>query len=254
MKENLILKQFTKENVNGTFNLLEEETFFGSKVMEIEDDIIINDKSVQYFQYFYTPITSDDVTGQTLAKNNGYQYFELSQFVEDLFILDVVDLKLNNHTIIKTQQNEIDEKNNTKWLINIDIKNTLKEYLFSKIKERRTFKSLKYTNFLNNNINESVYNYIIQNLLDRYEFNYIDFYIKYTNITSNTIYSNLTLKQYDPQFDSSIELLDNRVTNVNVEINNYIDSLAPVKINYFQTKPSTEYKFDYYFNIHFRKI
>jgi len=254
MKENLILKKYKKETVNGTFNLLEEETFFGSKVMEIEDDIIIDDKSVQYFQYYYNVLSPNDATGQTLAKNNGYQYFDIDQFQETFFLLDVVDLKLNNHTITKNQQTEIDEKNNTKWVIYIDIKTILKEYLFAKIKERRTFKSLIYTHFMNNNINQSIYNYIDLNLLDRYKFNYLEFYVKYTDIKNNTIYSNSVLKKFDPLFKSDIENVANKNTSVNVEINNFIDPLAPVKINYSQTKTSTDYKFDYYFNIYFKKI
>jgi len=254
MKENLILKKFKKETVNGTFNLLEEETFFGSKVMEIEDEISIDDKGVQYFQYFYNVLDPNDTTGQTLAKNNGYQYFEINQFQEEFFLLDVVDLKYDNHNISKTQQSDIDEKNNTKWVIQLDIKEILRQYLFAKIKERRTFKSITYSNFMNNDINESIYNYIDLNLLDRYKFNYLEFFVKYTDIKNNTIYSNSTLKQFDPIFKSDIESVENKNTSVNVEINNYIDPLAPVKINYSQTKPSTDYKFDYYFNIYFLKI
>jgi len=254
MKENLILKNFVTEKVNGTFNLLEEETFFGSKVMEIEDDVNINDTSVQYFQYFYT-ITDPNNSAQTnAAKNNGYQFSALNQFVEDFFLLDCVQLKLNNHTIIKAQQTEIDEKNNTKWNIILDIKTILREYLFSKIKERRTFKSIKYNNFLNSDINRSIYNYIELNVLDRFQFDSIDFFVKYTDIKNNTVYSNTTLKQFDPKFRSDIELLEYKNNNVNVKIDNFIDPLSNVKIDYFQTKPSTDYKFDYYFNIHFVKI
>lgn len=253
MKEDLILKRFKKELVNGTFNLLEEETFFGSKIMELEDEIIIDDKSVQYFQYFFNAPVGD-TTGQTLAKNNGYQYSQLNKLVETFNLLDVVDLKYDNHTISKATQTSRDEKYNTKWVIDVNIRNILKEYIFAKIKERRTFKSISYDKFLSRDINNSIYEYIELNLLDRYSFNYIDFYVRYVDIKHNTIWSDLTLKQFDPQFRSDIELPEYIDQSVNVEIANFIVPIANLKINYFQTKPSTDYKFDYYFNIYFKKI
>ena len=163
-------------------------------------------------------------------------------------------MKYNNHTIKIAQQSDIDIKNNTKWIIDINIKNILTQYIFAKIKERRTFKSLNHDNFLNNNINNSIYSYIEKNVLDRYKFDHIDFYVKYTDIKNNSVFSNTTLKQFDPQFKSDIESIDNKTTSVNVEINNYIDPLADVKINYFQIKKSSDFKFDYYFNIYFTKI
>jgi len=253
MKENLILKKYKKETVNGTFNLLEDESFFSSKIMDIEDNIIIDDKSIQYFQYFIN-VDSTDSTGKTLAKNNGYQYNAVDKFKESFFLLDVVELKLINHTISEAQQKDIDRKNNTKWKISINIKNILREYLFAKIKERRTFKSLNYKNFLNNDINNSIYEYINLNILDRYKFDNIIFYSKYTDIKNNTVFSNTILKQFDPKFKSDIELIENKNNDVNIDISNFIDPLANVNIDYFQTKPSSDYKFDYYFNIYFKKI
>lgn len=253
MRETLILKKFKKEPVYGTYNLNEKETFFGSKIMELEDEIVINDKSIRYFQYF-VDAAPDDAAAQELAKNNGYQYFELNKLIEKFYLLDVVDLKLRNHVIYRATQTSIDEKYNTKWIIEVNIKNILREYLFAKIKERRTFKSITYDKFLNKDINKSIYEYINNNLLDRYAFNYIDFYVKYIDIKQNASWSSSVFKQFDPQFKSDIELEEYKNKSVNVEISNFIDPLADLKISYFQTKPSTDYKFDYYFNIYYKKI
>jgi len=251
MRENLILKKYKQEPVNGTFNILEEPTFFSSKVMELEDDILLNNESIQYFQYFYNAKDQTQIE-QNLTKNNGYQYNILNKYQETFFLLDVVELKLDNHTITQVSQNEIDKNNNTKWEIDVDIKNILKQYIFAKIKERRTFKSINYYNFINKNINESIYDYITYNILDRYEFNYIDFYVKYNDIKNTSIYSNI--RQFNPIFKSDIEDISHKTTGVNVQINNFVDSLANLKITYLQTKPSTDYTFDYYFNIYFKKI
>jgi hypothetical protein len=253
MKDDLMLKKFKKENVNGTFNLKDLTTFFNSKLIDIEDNILINDFGVQYFQLFETS-ENIEIINNLENKNNGYQYYNLDTNIETLFILDLVDLKYNNHSIIKTQQEEIDEINNTRWQININIKNILKEYLFAKIKEMRCFKVFSYENFQNNNINESIYKYIEYNLLDRYKFVKIDLFIKYININENTVYSNMTLKQYDPMYNSSIETNENKIKNISLVTNNFIDYLSDITINYYQTKPSSDYKFDYYFNVYYEKI
>lgn len=243
MKNNLILKKFKKENVKGTYEMLEKETFFGGKLMDIEDEITISDVSVHYYQYYNV----DD-------KKNGYQYYDLNVFIEKFYLLDVVNLKLKHHNIVKIPQSEIDEKNNTRWELNINIKNILREYLFAKIKARRTFKSIEYYDFLNNDINLSIYEYINLNLMDRYKFDSIDFYVKYIDIKNNNTYDNLTIKQYDPLFRSDIENINYKINNVNLDINDFMDQLADVKILYNQSKTSTEYKFDYYFNVKFKKI
>jgi hypothetical protein len=254
MKENLILKKYKKETVNGTFNLKEEETFFGTKVMEIEDSIFINDEGIQYYQYFYDVVDINDSVEVEKAKNNGYQYNEINTFLENFFLLDIVNLKLDNHTIQKQQQTEIDNEINTKWTINVDIKNILIEYLFAKIKERRTFKSIRYDNLTNKDINNSIIEYINSHLLDRFKFESLDFYVKYTDISKNSIFNNGVLKQFDPQFKSDLELSEYIDNSVNVQINNFIDPISNVTIDYFQKKSSLKFKFDYYFNITYKKI
>ena len=59
MKDNLMLEKYETESINGTFNLSEEKTFFNTKVMDIEDEVHIIDKSIQYFQVF-TGVTPEE--------------------------------------------------------------------------------------------------------------------------------------------------------------------------------------------------
>lgn len=249
MKDNLMLKKWKTETINGTFNLLEEKTFFGTKVMDIEDYIDITDKSILYSQVYI----NDDVNINNML-NNGYQYNEVNDFSETLFIIDVVQIKNENHTIKKLMQNSIDEKFNTRWEININIKNILTEYLFGKIKEARTFKSLNYKNFSNKNINKSIYEYINKNLLDRYEFDSIELYVKYIDVKESVIYTQTSIKLFDPLFNQSIEMSKNKITNANMDLNLFLDLLSPIKVIYYQTESSSDFKFDYYFNLHFKKI
>ena len=242
MKDNLELKKFEKEYVNGTYNLIEQKVFFNSKIMDIEDEIIIDNKSIQYYQI----IDNNDDFGY------GYQYY-IKTTKEKFEFLDVIVLKKNNHSITLLQQDDVDKMYNTKWSININTKNILREYLFAKIKEYRTFKTIKSSDFLNKNINTSIYDYINNNILDRYMVYKTNLYIKYINITDNSVISE-TIKQYDPKYDYSVKNANNYVKNANTLQLDTSDSLSNMIINYSQTKPSTEYKFDYYYEIIFRKI
>ena len=247
MKDSLILKKYKIENVPGTYNLKEEKTFFGTKIMDIEDYIEITDKSIQYYEL--------EISGTTIEEqNNGYQYFKLDTTIEKIVIQDIVGIKNKYHSIKKVTQNQQSEINNTQWEIKIDIKSILKEYIFGKIKERRTFKSIDNTVFINRNINKSIYEYIDLNILDRYELDKIDLYVKYIDIKNNILYSNLVVKQFDPIFNQSIEMDEYLVRNTNIKLDLYLDKLAPITVDYYQIKSSSDYKFDYYFNLYFRKI
>jgi len=247
MKDSLQLKKFKTENINGTFNIKEEKSFFGTKLMDIEDELYLTDKSIQYLEVYKSGTTLE-------TKNNGYQYSEINLFEEKLFLMDIVTLKYDNHTIKKSLQLKIEEEENTRWEIDIDIKQILIDYLFAKIKKARTFKSLSFENFSNKNINKSIKSYIFENIIDRYEFVSIDLFIKYIDIENNHIYETSAIKQYDPLFNQSIGLPEYKISNSNIELDIYLDKLAPIKVNYFQTKSSLQYKFDYYFNLKYRKI
>lgn len=247
MKSNLILKQFETEEVEGTKQLKEITSFFGSKMMDIEDDIVIDNKTIQYSQYM-NPSVDDNM--------NGFQYHNELNPNETIFLRNLVDLKNEKHTITLLQQNAVEKYYNTRWKINISIQDILKEYLFCKIKEARTFKCIRYNNFINNDINTSIYQYIKLNILNRYKFENIDFYVYYKNVPSDNKMYSQPLLTYEPLFDYTIEKPENKVTNLNIITDSYKNAinLTNIVIEYYQTKPSTEWKFDYYFNLKFTKI
>ena len=248
MKNDLQIKKYKTIPVKGTFNLIEEKTFFGTKLMDIEDCIEITTESIQYFQL------SNSAYTQNLGY--GYQYYTLDNSItnEELFIMDLVKGKEENHKIEKMLQKKEDDKYNTKWELEIDIKSILMDYLFGKIKNARTFRSLNYSDFSNNNINETIYEYIEKNILDRYKFDKVELFIKYIEIDNNKIYNSFTSKQYDPTYNQTVGVEEYKVTNINMKTNLLLNKLVPITVNYFQIKSGLEYKFDYYFNIHYKKI
>lgn len=238
MKENLILKQFETERVNGTYELEEFRLFFGSKMLEIEDEILINDRTIQYSE----------------EEKTGFQYYDAeSQSINEMFSTPNLNtLKQDNHEIKLIPQNETDLENNTKWKIKIDMKNIIINYIFYKLKESRTFKGLNRNNFLNKNINLSIKNYIKANVVNRYRYKKLDLYIKYNNIEESQNVLTETKLQFQTEFNPLVK--DNINLIQDYTTNNDSLRITTLDVLYNQIRPSNNFNFDYYFDIYFEKI
>jgi hypothetical protein len=240
MKNNLILKKFSTNSVPGTMNQKELRTFFGGKIIYSEDNIYINNDSINFSQ-----VVSDI--------NNGYQYYDVSlaKNKEMNYYENLTDLKANNQSISLFSQNSTSLNNNTKWEITINGSAILKDYLFFKIKEQRVFKNINSDEVYSNDINNAIYEYITANIFGRYRLNKIDFYVNYYDIKKQSIQDNIFL-QYNPNFDVSVYKSEN-LSNMNIAgFDPYKFDL--ITIQYSQSKPSNQYSFNYYFDLNFTKI
>ncbi|MCK9415204.1 hypothetical protein M0Q97_00935 [Candidatus Dojkabacteria bacterium] len=240
MKNNLILKKFSTNSVPGTMNQKELRTFFGGKIIYSEDNIYINNDSINFSQ-----VVSDI--------NNGYQYYDVSlvKNKEVNYYENLTDLKANNQSISLFSQNSASLNNNTKWEITINGSTILKDYLFFKIKEQRVFKNINSDEVYSNDINNAIYEYINANIFGRYRLNKIDFYVNYYDIKTQSIQDNIYL-QYNPNFDVNVYKSEN-LSNMNIAgFDPYKFDL--ITIQYSQSKPSNQYSFNYYFDLNFTKI
>lgn len=235
-----MLKKFQTNAVPGTMNQQELRTFFGGKVLYTEDNIYINNDSIKFSQLV------DDY-------NYGYQYFDPDAAInwETDFYENLTDLKLNNQSISLYSQNTLNLTNNTRWQITINGSTILKDYLFYKIKEQRVFKKINADEVYSNNINNAIYEYITYNVFSRYRLDKIDFYVSYYNIQQQTVYDNILL-QYNPTFNPDVYKKEN-LSNMSV-IGYDPYKFDTITILYNQSKPSTQYSFDYYFDLNFTKI
>lgn len=245
MKNDLILKKYETTKVKGVKSSKEVKSFFGSKLIDIEDDIFINNISIQY----------SEVVDKVNIQNDHYQYYiNDSLYPETNILKSLDDVKYENHSIdIYSQRGPtrtaIDQ--NFEWILVVNAKNILKEYLFLRLKESRIFKTIKSEDLLQRNINSYIYEYIDQNLLNRYNISDLIFYVKYFNVVQDsTVFTNGQVLN-GPQFNKTIYDETNRVKNVNMIVPYYLDT---VKIIYNQIKDRRQYKFDYYFNISYKKI
>ena len=238
MKSDLILSRYKTEKIIGTKSSFDARTFFGSKMIDVEDEITIDNSLIQYSEVYDT----ND------KRNNGYQFFVDEDNVEKIYLVSLFDVKNNNHTITLDKQSSFDMRRNTNWTIMIDWKSILVEYLYLKLKEARTFKTIRFDNVLSENINLYIKKYVEDNLFSRYAVESIDFYIKYLPLDEGDAETepNLLL---NPIFDDSIVSEDTKVKNVNTTV--YPEVMY---IKYKQTEESQYNKFHYYFDITLNKI
>jgi len=239
MKSDLIITRFKTEKVIGTKETNDIKTFFGSKMVDIEDTITIDNSTIQFSEYYKSGSTQN---------NNGYQYYQDIDNLESIYLINLSDMKYNNHTINAVPQLTFDLINNTQWTISINWMNILSEYIYYQLKSRRTFKCIKYTDVLSENINLFIRKYISDNLLNRYKFSEIKLYVQYLDLQDGDEQADPNLL-FDPMFTFDVKNDTNLIKNANSTL---VDDLLIV--NYKQTQSSAVKKFNYYFELVFVKI
>ena len=141
MRKNYISPEFKYKKVYGTYNMKEESSFFGSKMLEIEDSITIDSDNLIYYQNLNSE-QIDLSTENTLTP----------------YIYNVSTDKEKNHTIvIDESQTEFDKNNNPKWILDINNKDFINNIRKNGMKLVRTYhntqeKSIEFNNLIDNNI------------------------------------------------------------------------------------------------------
>jgi len=229
MRRTYISPEFENNEVYGTFNMLEESNFFGAKMLEIEDKITISNENIIYYQ-----------------RTNGEQSDLETEMTLDSYIYSSSDDKLVNHTLIlDPTQTKNNLENNTKWILNVSLDKILSNFLYAEMKRWRTFEGIKSDMTIYNDINVALKNYISLNVLNRYKFKSLDFYINYTDLRSQNVLrykNNWNQNTIKPEF---------KFTKFQ-SIAGFNDT--SVQILFTQEKPSSSYKFDYFFDILYEKL
>lgn len=229
MRKNYISPEFKYNNVYGTFNMKEESSFFGSKMLEIEDSISISDINLIYYQ-------RGDKSQIDLSSEN----------IIRPIVYNVSTDKLNNHTIkIDEAQTEYDLNNNTKWIVDINVTDILVNYLFATLKQARTFEGVENSMTIYNDVDFAIKEYIKTNVLNRYKFSKIELYLKYNDLRNQNILRYKNNWNQNAMKDGSI------LKKIQTET---AYDYSTIKLKFSQEQPSSKYTFDYYFNLFFDKI
>lgn len=229
MRRNYISPEFKKTNVFGTLNMLEESNFFGSKMLDIEDSILINNENI-IWQQMPNGEQIDIETENTLES----QFFSSSTFMQQ------------NHKLrLDESQTQYARDNATNWILDIDINNILVEYIYSQLKRYRTFEGVRSNMTIYNDINLAVRDYVQLNVVNRYKLARFDLYMKYIDLRSQN------MLRFVNDWDVNLAISD--YTNHKFQtITDY--NQKTLRVLFSQERPSTQFKFDYYFNLFFEKI
>jgi hypothetical protein len=229
MRRTYISPEFEYKKVFGTFNMSEKSSFFGSKMLEIEDKIEIKNESIIYYQ---------NLTGEQLdlvAERN------LPQIIFDT----VTDKNKNHKLILDDSQLEPDRNGNTAWILDIEVKTILQNYLFATMKKWRTFEGISNDITYDNNVNIALTEYITKNVINRYKFTKLEFFLKTIDLLT------LNRRKWENNFDVNIETKDYLFTKFQTQTEaNDLD----IRLKFYQSKPGSQYSFNYYFNLYFEKL
>lgn len=230
MRRSYISPEFDHKEVYGTLNMVEESNFFGAKMLEIEDSVLISNQNIIYYQM-----------------PSGEQLDLSIENTLQSYVYSSIDDKYNNHQlIIDESQTTYSKENLTTWILEIKLKDILSNYIFSELKRWRTFEGMRLNMTLDNDVNNSIRNYINNNVIDRYKLSRVDLFIEYKDLRSQNIL------RYENSWNQEVSNnLKNK--NINFQSDTYSDG-SYTKITFSQEMPSSLYSFDYFFNIIFEKV
>jgi hypothetical protein len=229
MRRKNISPEFTYNKVNGTLSMLEESSFFGSKMLAVDDNITISNDNLVYYQSF----NREQINLSTESSSSPIVY-------------NTVDSKNILHTIkIDETQTQTQLDDNTRWIMEISLNELLRSYLFATVKKYRTFEGIKNSMSIYNDIDASIYEYIDKNILNRYKFKSVDFFISYNDLKLQNIL------RFKNVYTQSTENSNNIFKKIQTDLD--FNSIT-LKLLFSQEKPSTLFSFNYYFNLFFERI
>jgi len=229
MRRNYISPEFNYYRVFGTLNMVEESSFFGSKMLEIEDTIEIDNQNLIYYE---------TIQGE-----------QIDISIENSLPPNVVscsELKNLNHLIIlDPNQSDFQKNGNARYIMTINIKQIFESFIFGTIKQYRTFEGVLNSMSFGRNVNSSIKEYILKNISDRYKFDRIEVYLKYRDLRDQNIL------RFDNTWNPDIGEIDNKLLRVETETE-FDDS--SIKAIFNQEKSSSLYNFEYYYKLFWTKI
>lgn len=228
MRRTYISPEYDSNNINGTFDMLEQSNFFGSKMLQIEEQINIDNNDIIWYQ----------------KKNNEQLDFSIESSLESNFYSSS-DNKKNNHKLsIDETQTQFRKEVNTRWILQVDISSILQNYIFSSMKKYRAFEGLKNEMTIYNDVDVALNEYIKINVIDRYRFSKIELFIEHKDLRNDNVL------RYNNVWNQNISSKDNLLNRFQ-QIEEVPNSLLKLV---FEQRPSSEYTFEYYFNVIFDKI
>ena len=231
MRRNYISPEFEYRKVFGTLNMKEESTFFGSKMLEIEDIIELHNQGIIYYQ----------------NSNNEQIDLDIERSLNPI-VYSASDDKKNNHTLVIDKSQSDPQRNNlTKYIMTINLKNILENYIFATLKQYRTFESVKNTMCYTKDVNFSIKEYVIKNVLDRYKFDKVELYMRYVDLRDQNV------RRFVNTWYTSNDIISSEYLNKKIQTDTEFDQ-SSISVLFNQDKSSQQYSFEYYFKLFWVKL
>jgi hypothetical protein len=225
MKTTHISPEYKYNDVYGTLSMLEKKSFLSSKLIKYEKNLNILNENIIYYQ---------NVNNEQLNLN--------TEITLPYVLYNTVDDKKNNSVLSQNNFNN-DLYNDTKWILTIDVNTILFNYIFANLKKYRTFENVTNNITLYNDVNFSIKEYINKNLMYLYSLTKIEIFLKYNDLN---VSGNRLKNLYEQSIDSP--------TNLTNRYNVTTDAITKKTIiNFNQEKNSSNFSFNYYYNLYFTK-
>ncbi len=231
MRRSYISPEFDYSRVFGTLNMKEESSFFGSKMLEIEDFLELHNQGIVYYQNLL----------------NEQLDFDVEKASNPIIYLVSDDKKANHTLVLDDSQNDFQKNGLTKYIITIDLKTILENYLFAILKQYRTFEGVRNSMCSTKDVNFSIRNYITKNVVDRYKFDKIELYIRYQDLRDQN------LRRYNNVWVSDESISIKEYLNSKIQTDTEFD-FSSIRVLFNQEKSSQEYNFEYYFKLFWVKL
>jgi hypothetical protein len=232
MRRRYVSPEFEQSRVFGTFNMVETSTLFASKMLEIEDEINLNEQSVIYYQNSQSE--QIDISVETSTDPITYR------LVDDKFV--------NSELIIDPSQNDFQRNTKTKWILTINLKTLLSNYIFAVLKEYRTFEGIKNSMTSRNSVDTAMREYILKNVLNRYKLESVSLYLKYNDLRRQN-----ALRYKNNWSTNTTQISNSSYKNSKIETQTAFD-FTSIKVLFSQERNSDLFNFDYYYTIFWKKI
>lgn len=229
MRRTYLSPDFLNTPVFGTFNMLEESNFFAGKMLEIEDSILIEMQNIIYYQ---------KATGEQLD-------LAIENTLPSIIYSSSLDKQTNHTLIIDESQPKYQLDKDTRWLLTIDLKTILTNYIFASMKRNRTFSGISNNMTYSDNVNVALTEYITLNVLNRYKLNSVELFISYKDLRRQSIL------RYKNAWSDKVAVLANKFTKFQTET--AFDG-SSIKLTFNQQKDSSLYSYEYFYNLNFIKI
>ncbi len=243
MRRSYISPEFDYSNVYGTFNMKEESTILGSKMLEIEDTITIDNQSLVYYQ----------------ASNKEQIDLSIESSLPPVSYSSSDDKRINHTLVIDTSQSNNQKETTTRYVLTIDLKKILTNFIFSTLKTYRTFEGVKNVMTKNKDVDYAITEYIIKNVLDRYKIDKIELFLNYVDIQSDNVlrYNNVWSGFTDPETNRTALSPDTiaveKYQQKKIQTQTEFDGSRTI-VTFNQDEKSNLVCFDYYYKLYYKKI